>query len=240
MVKSLTIGLVDDGVATWNPVSDGNLLVTGGAGCGKTWWLTHTLIPGLNEMGQRVYMFDGYVDRGYTKPVQGVIPVNDPTSILEEPDSFLIIDHVNPGLEDDSALMETVRESDARIPIILSVQLVPDREQWSAWAELDIMVPSLRPSAVPHTTASRSVVRSPQNRRSNCNSSTIRKDFPDGGQLHREAVSLGRWGTGNLRRSPERCSRAFHPTSGRACSSTFSRHATGITPPAAWSITRGF
>lgn len=40
MVKSLTIGLVDDGVATWNPVSDGNLLVTGGAGCGKTWWLT--------------------------------------------------------------------------------------------------------------------------------------------------------------------------------------------------------
>lgn len=142
MVKSLTIGLVDDGVATWNPVSDGNLLVTGGAGCGKTWWLTHTLIPGLNEMGQRVYMFDGYVDRGYTKPVQGVIPVNDPTSILEEPDSFLIIDHVNPGLEDDSALMETVRESDARIPIILSVQLVPDREQWSAWAELDIMVPS--------------------------------------------------------------------------------------------------
>ena len=70
MVKSLTIGLVDDGVATWNPVSDGNLLVTGGAGCGKTWWLTHTLIPGLNEMGQRVYMFDGYVDRGYTKPVQ--------------------------------------------------------------------------------------------------------------------------------------------------------------------------
>lgn len=41
MVKSLTIGLVDDGVATWNPVSDGNLLVTGGAGCGKTWWLTH-------------------------------------------------------------------------------------------------------------------------------------------------------------------------------------------------------
>lgn len=161
MVKSLTIGLVDDGVATWNPVSDGNLLVTGGAGCGKTWWLTHTLIPGLNEMGQRVYMFDGYVDRGYTKPVQGVIPVNDPTSILEEPDSFLIIDHVNPGLEDDSALMETVRESDARIPIILSVQLVPDREQWSAWAELDIMVPSLRPSAVPHTTASRSVVRSP-------------------------------------------------------------------------------
>lgn len=31
-------------------------------------------------------------------------------------------------------------------------------------------------------TASRSVVRSPQNRRSNCNSSTIRKDFPDGGQ----------------------------------------------------------
>lgn len=78
MVKSLTIGLVDDGVATWNPVSDGNLLVTGGAGCGKTWWLTHTLIPGLNEMGQRVYMFDGYVDRGYTKPVQGVIPVNDP------------------------------------------------------------------------------------------------------------------------------------------------------------------
>ena len=47
MVKSLTIGLVDDGVATWNPVSDGNLLVTGGAGCGKTWWLTHTLIPGL-------------------------------------------------------------------------------------------------------------------------------------------------------------------------------------------------
>ena len=31
MVKSLTIGLVDDGVATWNPVSDGNLLVTGGA-----------------------------------------------------------------------------------------------------------------------------------------------------------------------------------------------------------------
>lgn len=29
MVKSLTIGLVDDGVATWNPVSDGNLLVTG-------------------------------------------------------------------------------------------------------------------------------------------------------------------------------------------------------------------
>ena len=36
MVKSLTIGLVDDGVATWNPVSDGNLLVTGGAGCGKT------------------------------------------------------------------------------------------------------------------------------------------------------------------------------------------------------------
>ena len=58
-------------------------------------------------------MFDGYVDRGYTKPVQGVIPVNDPTSILEEPDSFLIIDHVNPGLEDDSALMETVRESDA-------------------------------------------------------------------------------------------------------------------------------
>lgn len=23
-------------------------------------------------------------------------------------------------------------------PIILSVQLVPDREQWSAWAELDI------------------------------------------------------------------------------------------------------
>ena len=99
MVKSLTIGLVDDGVATWNPVSDGNLLVTGGAGCGKTWWLTHTLIPGLNEMGQRVYMFDGYVDRGYTKPVQGVIPVNDPTSILEEPDSFLIIDHVNPGLE---------------------------------------------------------------------------------------------------------------------------------------------
>lgn len=39
MVKSLTIGLVDDGVATWNPVSDGNLLVTGGAGCGKTWWL---------------------------------------------------------------------------------------------------------------------------------------------------------------------------------------------------------
>ena len=35
MVKSLTIGLVDDGVATWNPVSDGNLLVTGGAGCGK-------------------------------------------------------------------------------------------------------------------------------------------------------------------------------------------------------------
>lgn len=42
MVKSLTIGLVDDGVATWNPVSDGNLLVTGGAGCGKTWWLTHT------------------------------------------------------------------------------------------------------------------------------------------------------------------------------------------------------
>lgn len=133
MVKSLTIGLVDDGVATWNPVSDGNLLVTGGAGCGKTWWLTHTLIPGLNEMGQRVYMFDGYVDRGYTKPVQGVIPVNDPTSILEEPDSFLIIDHVNPGLEDDSALMETVRESDARIPIILSVQLVPDREQWSAW-----------------------------------------------------------------------------------------------------------
>ena len=182
MVKSLTIGLVDDGVATWNPVSDGNLLVTGGAGCGKTWWLTHTLIPGLNEMGQRVYMFDGYVDRGYTKPVQGVIPVNDPTSILEEPDSFLIIDHVNPGLEDDSALMETVRESDARIPIILSVQLVPDREQWSAWAELDIMVPSLRPSAVPHTTASRSVVRSPQNRRSNCNSSNIRKDFPDGGQ----------------------------------------------------------
>lgn len=138
MVKSLTIGLVDDGVATWNPVSDGNLLVTGGTGCGKTWWLTHTLIPGLNEMGQRVYMFDGYVDRGYTKPVQGVIPVNDPTSILEEPDSFLIIDHVNPGLEDDSALMETVRESDARIPIILSVQLVPDREQWSAWAELDI------------------------------------------------------------------------------------------------------
>ena len=138
LVKSLTIGLVDDGVATWNPVSDGNLLVTGGAGCGKTWWLTHTLIPGLNEMGQRVYMFDGYVDRGYTKPVQGVIPVNDPTSILEEPDSFLIIDHVNPGLEDDSALMETVRESDARIPIILSVQLVPDREQWSAWAELDI------------------------------------------------------------------------------------------------------
>lgn len=182
MVKSLTIGLVDDGVATWNPVSDGNLLVTGGAGCGKTWWLTHTLIPGLNEMGQRVYMFDGYVDRGYTKPVQGVIPVNDPTSILEEPDSFLIIDHVNPGLEDDSALMETVRESDARTPIILSVQLVPDREQWSAWAELDIMVPSLRPSAVPHTTASRSVVRSPQNRRSNCNSSTIRKDFPDGRQ----------------------------------------------------------
>lgn len=178
MVKSLTIGLVDDGVATWNPVSDGNLLVTGGAGCGKTWWLTHTLIPGLNEMGQRVYMFDGYVDRGYTKPVQGVIPVNDPTSILEEPDSFLIIDHVNPGLEDDSALMETVRESDARIPIILSVQLVPDREQWSAWAELDIMVPSLRPSAVPHTTASRSVVRSPQNRRSNCNSSTTRKDIP--------------------------------------------------------------
>lgn len=70
--------------------------------------------------------------------MQGVIPVNDPTSILEEPDSFLIIDHVNPGLEDDSALMETVRESDARIPIILSVQLVPDREQWSAWAELDI------------------------------------------------------------------------------------------------------
>ncbi|WP_250237787.1 hypothetical protein [Bifidobacterium longum] len=139
MVKSLTIGLTDDGVATWNPVSDGNLLVTGGAGCGKTWWLTHTLIPGLNEMGQRVYMFDGYVDRGYTKPVQGVIPVNDPTSILEEPDSFLIIDHVNPGLEDDSALMETVRESDARIPIILSVQLVPDREQWSAWAELDIL-----------------------------------------------------------------------------------------------------
>lgn len=182
MVKSLTIGLVDDGVATWNPVSDGNLLVTGGAGCGKTWWLTHTLIPDLNEMGQRVYMFDGYVDRGYTKPVQGVIPVNDPTSILEEPDSFLIIDHVNPGLEDDSALMETVRESDARIPIILSVQLVPDREQWSAWAELDIMVPSLRPSAVPHTTASRSVVRSPQNRRSNCNSSNIRKDFPDGRQ----------------------------------------------------------
>lgn len=178
MVKSLTIGLVDDGVATWNPVSDGNLLVTGGAGCGKTWWLTHTLIPGLNEMGQRVYMFDGYVDRGYTKPVQGVIPVNDPTSILEEPDSFLIIDHVNPGLEDDSALMETVRESDARIPIILSVQLVPDREQWSAWAELDIMVPSLRPSAVPHTTASRSVVRSPQNRRNNCNSSTTRKDIP--------------------------------------------------------------
>lgn len=51
MVKSLTIGLVDDVVATWNPVSDGNLLVTGGAGCGKTWWLTHTLIPGLNEMG---------------------------------------------------------------------------------------------------------------------------------------------------------------------------------------------
>lgn len=51
MVKSLTIGLVDDGVATWNPVSDGNLLVTGGAGCGKTWWLTHTLIPGLNEWG---------------------------------------------------------------------------------------------------------------------------------------------------------------------------------------------
>lgn len=182
MVKSLTIGLVDDGVATWNPVSDGNLLVTGGAGCGKTWWLTHTLIPGLNEMGQRVYMFDGYVDRGYTKPVQGVIPVNDPTSILEEPDSFLIIDHVNPGLEDDSALMETVRESDARIPIILSVQLVPDREQWSAWAELDIMVPSLRPGPVPHTTASRSVVRSPQNRRSNCNSPTIRKDFPDGRQ----------------------------------------------------------
>ena len=178
MVKSLTIGLVDDGVATWNPVSDGNLLVTGSAGCGKTWWLTHTLIPGLNEMGQRVYMFDGYVDRGYTKPVQGVIPVNDPTSILEEPDSFLIIDHVNPGLEDDSALMETVRESDARIPIILSVQLVPDREQWSAWAELDIMVPSLRPSAVPHTTASRSVVRSPQNRRNNCNSSTTRKDIP--------------------------------------------------------------
>lgn len=88
MVKSLTIGLVDDGVATWNPVSEGNLLVTGGAGCGKTWWLTHTLIPGLNEMGQRVYMFDGYVDRGYTKPVQGVIPVNDPTSILEEPDSL--------------------------------------------------------------------------------------------------------------------------------------------------------
>lgn len=35
MVKSLTIGLVDDGVATWNPVSDGNLLVTGGAGCGR-------------------------------------------------------------------------------------------------------------------------------------------------------------------------------------------------------------
>ena len=32
MVKSLTIGLVDDGVATWNPVSDGNLLVTGGRG----------------------------------------------------------------------------------------------------------------------------------------------------------------------------------------------------------------
>lgn len=55
MVKSLTIGLVDDGVATWNPVSDGNLLVTGGAGCGKTWWLTHTLIPGLNEMGQRAH-----------------------------------------------------------------------------------------------------------------------------------------------------------------------------------------
>lgn len=24
------------------------LLVTGGAGCGKTWWLTHTLIPALD------------------------------------------------------------------------------------------------------------------------------------------------------------------------------------------------
>lgn len=140
-MNAITIGLADDGKVSWSPAVDGNLLVTGGVGCGKTWWLTHTLIPGLNEMGQRVYMFDGYVDRGYTKPVQGVIPVNDPTSILEEPDSFLIIDHVNPGLEDDSALMETVRESDARIPIILSVQLAPEPDRWDAWCKLH-MLPS--------------------------------------------------------------------------------------------------
>lgn len=48
MVKSLTIGLVDDGVATWNPVSDGNLLVTGGAGCGKTWRL-----PSIELIGRK-------------------------------------------------------------------------------------------------------------------------------------------------------------------------------------------
>ena len=50
MVKSLTIGLVDDGVATWNPVSDGNLLVTVARDAARL-VLTHTLIPGLNEMG---------------------------------------------------------------------------------------------------------------------------------------------------------------------------------------------
>lgn len=141
LMNAITIGLADDGKVSWSPAVNGNLLVTGGAGCGKTWWLTHTLIPALDASGTRVCLYDGYVRRGYDEPMEGTVPVEDPMSVLNESDAVLIIDHVNPGIDDELALIENMRDVQSDIPIILSVQLAPEPDRWDAWCKLH-MLPS--------------------------------------------------------------------------------------------------
>lgn len=135
-MNEVFIGLNDDGEVFWHPSTDGNLLVTGRAGCGKTWWLTHTLVPALNAWGVRAYLCDGYVRRGYTEPVEGTVLVENPMTVLDEPDAVLIVDHMNIGIDDDLALIENVRDAQSGIPIVMSVQSAPDSDRWDTWNEL--------------------------------------------------------------------------------------------------------
>ena len=73
--------------------------------------------------------------------MEGTVPVEDPMSVLNESDAVLIIDHVNPGIDDELALIENMRDVQSDIPIILSVQLAPEPDRWDAWCKLH-MLPS--------------------------------------------------------------------------------------------------
>lgn len=117
---SIRLAEIGSGPLLWNPIRDGNLMVTGRGRSGKTWWLHHRLLPALRRAGVDPVVFDGR-----REPADGV---------PEPGDALLIVDHVEPSRAD------ALRRAAGRRPMVVLLEYAPD-PMWDGWNRLEMPHP---------------------------------------------------------------------------------------------------